>query len=157
MKKWKKMMAGALSICLLANCAPGVAEIGGLMQTTAVVHAETKDAVVTGYYGGDSIWNYNQTTKVMTFTGTGYALSLGIQRYKNDVKKIVFSEGITGIEQGMFEDFTALEEIQFSSTVKRIWHNAFKGCTSLKSVNLGDNMILGSKAPYSTLKSSYIL
>lgn len=59
MRNWKKIAVVAFSVCLLANCVPALAEVGGLMQASATIHAEAKDVVVTGYCGGDAAWNWN--------------------------------------------------------------------------------------------------
>lgn len=155
MRNWKKITAGALSICLLANGVPGLTEIGGRMQAPAIIHAETKDVVVTGSCGRNATWNYNRTTKVMTITGKGttgndddydYYDDFVVGRYKKDVKKLVFSDGITDIGNHSFENFTALEEIQFGG-VEVIGDFAFRGCTSLKNLTLAEKLeVVGGKA-----------
>lgn len=143
MKKWKKLTAGALSVCLLANCVSGLAEAGGLMQASAIIHAETQNVVVTGSCGKNATWNYDRTTKVMTITGTGKVQfeenDASVVRYQNEVKKLIFSDEITAIGDCSFENFTALEEIQFGG-VKKIGYFAFKGCTALNGLQLAENL-----------------
>lgn len=148
MKRWKKITAGALSICMMTTCAPSLTELGGILQSPVTVHAETGDVIVTGNCGKNATWNYNKTTKVMTITGTG-TVDLGklgklpydtrINLYKTEVKKLVFSDQITSIGFFSFVNFTALEDIQFGG-VKKIGDYSFTGCTALKTLNLGENL-----------------
>lgn len=138
MRNWKRITAGALSICMMATCTPCLAETRGLLPSPVTVHAETSDVIVTGTCGKNATWNYNKTTKVLTITGTGtvdLVYDVIIERYKTEAKKLVFSNGITGIEWRAFENFTALEDIQFGG-VKKIQDSAFTGCTALKILNL---------------------
>ena len=142
MKKWKRVTASALSICMLATCAPCLAEAGGILQTPVTAHAETGDIIVKGDCGDYATWNYNRTTKVMTITGRGYInLYSGniFSRYRTEVKKIIISDRITEIGTEFFKDFTALEDIEFGG-VKEIGYSAFMGCTSLKTLNLDGNI-----------------
>lgn len=142
MKKWKKVTASALSICMLATCAPGLAELGGILPTPVTVHAETGDIIVKGVCGDYAKWNYNRTTKVMTITGRGsinhYSGNI-FSRYRTEVKKIIISDRITEIGTDFFKDFTALEDIELGG-VKEIGDSAFMGCTSLKTLNLDGNI-----------------
>lgn len=170
MINWKKITAGALSICMLATYAPCLAEVGGLLQPPVTVYAETNDIIITGAAGSKATWNYNRTTNIMTISGTGNVSSIrGDEKYRKEVKKIVFSDQITKIGSGVFQNYTALEEIEFggvkviqssafagctalknlnfNGNLTRIRNRTFKGCTSLKSVNLGENLkLIGTEA-----------
>ena len=142
MKKWKRITAGALSICMLATYAPSLAELGGILQPSITAHAKTSDIILKGDCGDHAKWNYNRTTKVLTITGSGsvyISCSNSINRYKTEIKKLVCSKKITKIESFSFEDFTALEEIDFGG-VKKIESFAFEGCTALKSLHLDKNI-----------------
>lgn len=158
MKNWKKVTAGALGICMLATCAPGLAELGGILPAPVTVHAETSDVIVNGKCGKQANWNYNKTTKVLTITGTG-AVELGklsyannINPYKTEIKKLVFSDQITSIDFYSFIDFTGLENIEFGG-VKKIGAHAFTGCTSLKNLNLDGNLEKIDKEAFSDCKN----
>lgn len=139
MKKWKRVSAGALSICMLATCTPYLAEAGGILQTPVTAHAETNDDIITGKCGLNATWNYNKTTKIMTISGTGFATS-SIKKcnYTKDMKQLIFSEEIKGVDSGAFQNCTALEDIQFGG-VKEIRRSAFAGCTALKSLDFNRN------------------
>ena len=148
MKRWKKITAGALSICMLATCAPYLAEEVGLLSSPVTVHAETGDIILTGNCqdNWNNTWNYNYTTKVLMISGTGTVSNpfadpnANVSNFaEKEVKKIVFSDRITEIDEGAFYGFTALEEIQFGG-VKKIGNYAFGGCTSLKTLNLDENL-----------------
>ena len=130
MKKWKKVTASALSICMLATCTPYLAELGGILPTPVTVHAETSDVILTGSFKYDPniTWNYNRTTKVLTIAGSGPSADYGdaINRYKSEIKKIAFSEAITEIGIQEFKNYPALEEIEFGG-VKKIGDCSFSG------------------------------
>ena len=148
MKKWKRVTASALSICMLATCAPGLAKSGGILQTPVTVHAETGDIIVKGDCGTHAKWNYNRTTKVLTITGRGSVDLFHdniIGRYKTDVEKLIISDRITEIKRDSFKNFTALKDIDFGG-VKIIGFNAFIGCTSLKNIDFGKVKTIESDA-----------
>lgn len=136
MKNWKRITAGALSICMMATCTPCLTEVRGLLQSPVTVHAETSDIIIRGTYGKTETWNYNKTTKVLTIKTA--VPDTSFKRYKKEVKKLVFSDEITAIEDS-FNDFTALEDIQFGG-VKKIRAYAFEGCNSLTNLNLDGNL-----------------
>ena len=48
---WKKVMAGTLSVCMLATCVPEISELGSYAQTDKVVKAATEKNVVSGKCG----------------------------------------------------------------------------------------------------------
>ena len=143
MKKWKRVTASALSICMMATCTSYLAKAGGLLQSPVTVHAETSDVILTGSFKYDPniTWNYNRTTKVLTIVGSGPSADYGdaINRYRSEIKRIVFSEGITEIGIQEFKNYPALEEIEFGG-VKKIGDGAFSGCTALKNLNLDGNI-----------------
>ena len=72
-KKWKKVMAGTLGVCMLATCAPTISEFGGHTKVSEVVHvqAATKSKKLSGTCGKKAKWSYNKKTKVLTISGTG--------------------------------------------------------------------------------------
>jgi len=91
---------------------------------------------------------YEYEDGVLTFSGKGKILNTGSdgpgsnpwQQYKDSVTKIVFGDGITGIDVGMFKEYKVLQTIDFGNTVVSIGDNAFAGCEALEEVALPDNM-----------------
>ncbi|MBE6561670.1 MAG: hypothetical protein E7662_11155 [Ruminococcaceae bacterium] len=56
--------------------------------------------------------------------------------YKNDIKKVVVSEGITQIGRYAFASCPNLREVVIPGTVKTLGKGAFEGCTGLHSIVL---------------------
>lgn len=142
MQKWKKIMVGMLSTCLMMTYVPEVSELGRFIHTKFIVQAATTDVVVSGTCGEKATWEYNRDTKVLTIGGTGKTDSYKEtwENYKEDIKKIVVGDDITEITDYTFASFTAVEQVQFGSSVKKIGNHAFDGCVSLKNVELGGNI-----------------
>ena len=67
---WKKIMAGTLSVCMLASCAPGISEFGDFSQAIESVQAAT-ETTYSGTCGAKAKWKYNAKTKTLTISGTG--------------------------------------------------------------------------------------
>ena len=58
----------------------------------------------------------------------------------NDIKKIVVSDGITGLCDGIFHDLENLEEVILGKDITRISNNAFSECEELKSITLPEGL-----------------
>ena len=58
----------------------------------------------------------------------------------NNLKEVVFQEGITKVADGLFGNCTGLEEIIIPDTVKEIGEGAFTYCSNLKKVKLPDGI-----------------
>lgn len=58
--------------------------------------------------------------------------------YKGQVKRLVFTGGVTYIGADAFADFDALTEIDFGKALYEIGPRAFKGCDGLVSITLPD-------------------
>lgn len=154
-KKWKKGIAGVLSVCLLATCVPGVSEIGGLVHTNKRLQAATTDNLVSGECGEKATWSYNKTTKTLTISGSGEmwgyymdeyvhtedvlaSIPWGI--YREEIKKIIIGDKITNVGAYVFMDCTSLKEVKLGKKVSIIDDVAFWGCTALKKINFTDEI-----------------
>ena len=61
----------------------------------------------------------------------------------NTITKVIIPEGVETIYAYAFSKLTALEEVVFPSTLKYIQHNAFAGCSNLKTLSFsGENNIV---------------
>lgn len=109
-----------------------------------------------GYVGADSdrkniMWVLNESTNVLTFTGTGemedFKLANNAWRnsYKTTVTKVVIGEGITTIgdgsyPHGYFIEMSGLTEVTLPSTLKTIGSAGFQDCINLASITLPEGM-----------------
>lgn len=88
-------------------------------------------------------WNYSDC--VLTISGTGEMLNYSLDFrppwniYKQDVKTINIQEGVTTIGILAFWEYSNLQEVNISNSVRVIYEGAFKGCTKLKSIIIPDN------------------
>ena len=99
---------------------------------------------VEGPKSGNTInWTIN-SAGTMTLSGTNQrmedfvnngAARPGWYSYREQIKKVVFEEGVINIGAYAFADCTNLAEVDFG-TVDTIGNNAFENCTSLKHVYL---------------------
>ncbi|MCQ2513567.1 MAG: starch-binding protein [Ruminococcus sp.] len=101
----------------------------------------TTGKVVTGECGDKAVWSLNLETGVMTISGTGITYGYGKvwgqpwRYYANDIKKVVFEEGITNIGRLAFAS-TSVAEVVISSTVTEIDTYAFSDCENLKEITI---------------------
>ena len=106
-----------------------------------------------GWEGPHVKWQYNPATKTLTLSGKGRMTNAqemeiadicyedpyhhpDYERYRNQIKKVVFGEGITDAGYGCFFGMGNLTEVRFSNSVKAIREEAFMYCSKLKKVTL---------------------
>lgn len=115
----------------------------GLVATVA--HGE---AALTGRAGGNAVWSFDPDTGVLTVSGKGVMFDYdGVQYrpwagYADQIKHIVIEEGITALGRNAFYN-TAVETVEFPSTLVRIAAGTFKHCPELKSVDLSGASLTG--------------
>ncbi|MBE5714573.1 MAG: leucine-rich repeat domain-containing protein [Ruminococcaceae bacterium] len=63
-----------------------------------------------------------------------------------DILSVKIPEGVIAIGDNAFLDFRRLSEIQLPSTLKKIGDKAFKGCESLKLINIENVSMIGVRA-----------
>lgn len=61
-------------------------------------------------------------------------------KYKNDIKRIFISEGITGISYYTFSGFSNLTSVSLSDSVLFISFNSFENCTSLQDISMSQKL-----------------
>lgn len=67
--------------------------------------------------------------------------------FKNDIRRIVIEDGVTGIGMNAFANCTAAESVTIADSVTKINERAFEGCESLQSLTLPNNLkIIGEMA-----------
>ena len=118
-----------------------------IIFTTCVVNIPTTLAA-------DITYSYSSSTYTLTITGTGDIPNYGktsnvapwASKYAASAKKIVVSEGITGIGEYAFYNFNKVTSITFPSTLKTINSYAFMNCIELTSVTIPEKVetVLGN-------------
>ncbi len=141
MKTSKKLLSILLAVLLLASC-----------MVTAFAASGTE---------GDLTWNYNETTKTLTISGTGdmpdydssdpawytYNSDTDSTDYLFEIKNLVIENGVTSIGDWAFYECSALTSVTIPSSVTSIGIGAFEKCTALKSVTIPDSVTnIGSQA-----------
>ncbi len=62
-------------------------------------------------------------------------------KYKDDVVKAVFSEGITNLPMSCFYNFSALTEVVIPESALYIGSDAFSNCRALNKININDGLL----------------
>lgn len=116
--------------------------------------------------GDNAYWNIDESTGVLTISGTGEMYNYELIGYSNNyapwftekrgvdgypeynclAKKIVIEEGITSIGECAFT-FSSIDNVQLPNSLKKIESLAFQSCQNLKSINIPQNVnSIGSMA-----------
>ena len=104
--------------------------------------------VVSGTCGNNLTWSYNTESCILTIEGTGnmYDYCFGTMidfdcdnprpwnAYSSQIKTIIFSDQITSIGDGAFQNCSGLQTAAIPNSVKRIGTWTFAWCTNLTSV-----------------------
>ncbi len=68
-------------------------------------------------------------------------------QYAQNLKELVFTEGVIVIHDKSFQNCTSLESVTFSNTITSIGVSAFSGCSSLISIDIPNSVtIIGNSA-----------
>lgn len=113
---------------------------------TKTVHAESPAIIHSGTIQDTNI-NYTlDENGLLTISGTGIIPSdyegdtLEWYQWKNDITSIVIENGITGVGDSSFYDYTNLTKITLADSVQIIDIAAFALCTSLTEINFPNTM-----------------
>ncbi len=104
-------------------------------------------ATASGSCGSDINWELSSKGK-LTLTGSGKMYDYGYTSdtyspwndYRNDIKEVKISDGITVLGEYAFYKFSNLTKISIPDSVTEIRKDVFKGCTSLKSYTVPDKV-----------------
>lgn len=90
------------------------------------------------YCGEAIVWSYSGGTLNLTGTGQMDDFPDGAPwaEYKNEIKTVIISGGITYIGAYSFSDYDALTDVQFGKDVYEIGERAFFSCDGLTEVHL---------------------
>ena len=97
------------------------------------------EEMASGTYGDTLAWSldYDGT---LTVSGSGEWFYPGWGVYKEQIKRVVVEDGITGLPNYAFEDCTNLTSVQIAGSVKTIACRAFAGCTALTEVTFSEGL-----------------
>ena len=98
---------------------------------------------ISGTFGAGLKWSYDGATQELRISGSGSIPTdnLPWRDYESSIKSIIIEEGITSIDEFVFNDLVSLTNVSFPSTLTRIGNFAFDGCHSLTTVNFPVNLI----------------
>lgn len=128
-----------------------------IVLTLAVILMMTTQAFAdqTGTCGENATWTLDETTGVLTVSGTG-----SMYEYRNpsfqspfycntQIKQVVINKGITTIGSGSFDSCTELESITMPNSVTSIGKDAFSGCSKLTTIVIPNSVTtIGNGAFY---------
>ncbi|MCR5460166.1 MAG: leucine-rich repeat domain-containing protein [Acetatifactor sp.] len=116
-----------------------------LNSTNRVYHAPVALPLKEGYCGSDATYSLDENgTLVIQGTGSLYDHFF---EGREDVKKVIIQDGITGLGVKTFGNCKNLESVQFPMDFSIIYAKSFQSCSSLKQVNVPSGLKeLGSAA-----------
>ena len=88
---------------------------------------------------GDCTWTFDDATGTLTVSGEGAMADYinGSQpwySYKDSIKTVIVTKGVTSISTNAFREFSALATVKIAGSVTAIGNNAFYNCTNLSTV-----------------------
>lgn len=116
----------------------------------------TIDTLGTAAFGGNhlNILYYNAPDCATPYgTGGGFGADQQMLFSSDSLHEVVFGANVISVPTSAFEGCTALEIIQWPSSLKKIGIKAFKNCTSLHSVTLPDSLLEIGKYGFSNCTS----
>jgi hypothetical protein len=102
-------------------------------------------SAIAAYSGsfGQLSWNLQSNTGVLTISGNGemeYSDDVPWSEYKDSIKSVNISEGVTSICDYAFYRCRNLVDVGISNTVVEIGSDAFNECTSLEKIILPESL-----------------
>ena len=110
------------------------------------VKPQTGDVIRTGTCGENVTYILNETTGLLTISGTGvmydYELVGNASPFNNNpkIKEIVVESGVTNIGNDAFTQLTKLEKVSLPSTVTSLGKDAFAFCFLLADINIPESV-----------------
>ncbi len=135
-EKMKKHLSVILSVLIIATALPMsifATDIASryLTGTDAMRTNTDAEQVYEGVCGENAYWTLDKKG-TLTISGTGKVNSNPWE--KDKIKKVIISEGITDISEGLFSRCINLVEVLLPNSLITIGTTAFANCTSLKSI-----------------------
>ena len=107
-----------------------------------------------GSCGDNVTYSFEETTGILTISGTGAMKSYNIYNYyapwysyREKILKVIITNGVTSIGDRAFFGCSSLTSITMPNSVTTISNEAFWGCSSLTSVNIPNSVTsIGDRA-----------
>lgn len=151
-KKFSKILSVVLSVLMLITVIP--------------FSASAATVVASGECGENLTWTLDDEG-TLTISGTGNMWGVepedeestdGYEQYKQQIKKVIITNGVTGIGEAAFNNFRILESVSIPESVTYIGNRAFMECLTLNDITLPETLLtIGEHVFMQTpLKSLYI-
>ena len=133
----RKMMQRIIVIILALVMLLSV--IAPVVMATEAETGETTEPKVRGEYecGDDLEWSYKDG--ILTISGTGamddYEEDAPWAQYRKEITKVVL-EGVTYVGARAFNNYDAIEEVDFGAVLYELGTQAFRSCEGLTSVTM---------------------
>ena len=140
----KKILAILLTAAMFLSAGSGVLAASADSKETSApkVYAAGETS---GSCGDAMNWSYNESTSVLTISGSGTMKSHPwTSSFKSSIVKVTFTGNITSICDAAFTDCTNLSSVSIPDSVTEIGYSAFKGCKNLDKVTFGRNSNLNT-------------
>lgn len=142
--KLRKIIAAAMALTVVCGAQTAVTSYQPAECITAnaadIVDAVPTDIVDSGTCGDNLTWELD-TVGTLTISGTGEMdYAPWRSKYKDEIKSVIISEGVTSIGPSAFEECSALTSITIPDGVTIIADRAFCECSELVSITIPDSL-----------------
>ncbi len=104
--------------------------------------AAAEEKPVNARCGDELIWSYDESTAVLTVTGSGmmfdfqYGTEAPWSAYKDQIETVVLPDGLLSVGNNAFSECGALRSVSLPDSVEYLGAFAFSDCWKLESVSL---------------------
>lgn len=108
-----------------------------------------------GSCGDTMTWSYQDGTLMITGEGEMYNYGQGApwDEYRDEIKCVSISDGVTYVGACAFRDYDALETVEFGEGLTQIGQYAFQSCDKLTSISLPESFKIFDEGCFSSCKS----
>ena len=137
-KTLTKILSVMLIVCITLTSAPLSGLVGLELPEWLNFSIMSKAAETSGKCGENVYWNFDETTGLLTITGTGAMneslLSSPWKDYKESIKNVVIANGVTTIGEDAFAFCENLKTADLPNSITNIGECAFLNCFSLEKI-----------------------